>query len=412
MLAKLFAFIGFVLLSFALEAQEVLGFGLTEGRTKVQIPIEIQNNLIIIPLVLNGQVPLKFILDTGVRTSILTEKTYSDILNLPYTRKYSVSGPGGSKIVDAYVTNNVTLDLPGIHGEGHALLVLDQDYLELRNYLGTDVQGILGYELFSRFVIQVNYEKKVLIVQHPDTFKPKKKFDQIPIVVEDTKPYLSASVKLSNTSEVKVKLLVDSGASHGLILEPNSDPLLKVPDKHIESLIGRGLGGIITGQIGRIKALQLGQYTINDVICNFPDPNSYMDSIKNNRHVFRNGAIGGEILSRFNVIFNFPGEKILFKKNSSFKKEFYFNLSGLTLKAKGSRLRKYEITDVRESSTAAGAGLKKGDIVLVVNGITATDLDLNSVNGLFNSKPGRRIYLEIERDGVRMKKEFRLENQI
>jgi len=412
MLAKLFALIGFVLLSFALEAQEILGFGLTEGRTKVQIPIEIQNNLIIIPLVLNGQVPLKFILDTGVRTSILTEKTYSDILNLPYTRKYSVSGPGGSKIVDAYVTNNVTLDLPGIHGEGHALLVLDQDYLELRNYLGTDVQGILGYELFSRFVIQVNYEKKVLIVQHPDTFKPKKKFDQIPIVVEDTKPYLSARVKLSNTSEVKVKLLVDSGASHGLILEPNSDPLLKVPDKHIESLIGRGLGGIITGQIGRIKALQLGQYTINDVICNFPDPNSYMDSIKNNRHVFRNGAIGGEILSRFNVIFNFPGEKILLKKNSSFKKEFYFNLSGLTLKAKGSRLRKYEITDVREASTAAGAGLKKGDIVLVVNGITATDLDLNSVNGLFNSKPGRRIYLEIERDGVRMKKEFRLENQI
>lgn len=412
MLAKQLTLIGFVLLSFASEAQEVLGFGLTEGRTKVQIPIEIQNNLIIIPLVLNGQVPLKFILDTGVRTSILTEKTYSDILNLPYARKYSVSGPGGSKIVDAYVTNNVTLDLPGIHGEGHALLVLDQDYLELRNYLGTDVQGILGYELFSRFVIQVNYEKKVLIVQHPDTFKPKKKFDQIPIVVEDTKPYLSASVKLSNTSVVKVKLLVDSGASHGLILEPNSDPLLKVPDKHIESLIGRGLGGTITGQIGRIKALQIGQYTINDVICNFPDPNSYMDSIKNNRHVFRNGAIGGEILSRFNVIFNFPGDKIFLKKNSSFKKEFYFNLSGLTLKAKGSRLRKYEVTDVRESSTAAGAGLKKGDIVLVVNGITATDLDLNSVNGLFNSKPGRRIYLEIERDGVRMKKEFKLENQI
>lgn len=412
MLAKLLALICFVTFSFASEAQEVLGFSLTEGRSKVQIPIEIQNNLIIIPLVLNGQVPLKFILDTGVRTSILTEKTYSDILNLPYTRKYSVSGPGGAKIVDAYITNNVTLDLPGIHGEGHAMLVLDQDYLELRNYLGTDVQGILGYELFSRFVVQINYEKKTLIVQHPNSFKPKRKFEALPIVVEDTKPYLTASVKLTDTSNVKVKLLMDSGASHGLILEPNSDSLLQVPEKHIESLIGRGLGGIITGQIGRIKALQVGRFTINDVICNFPDPNSYMDSIKNNRHVFRNGAIGGEILSRFTVIFNFPGEKVYLKKNASFKKEFFFNLSGLTLKAKGSRLRKYEITDVRETSAAAEAGLKKGDIVLVVNGIPATDLDLNSVNGLFNSRPGRRIYLEIERDGVRMKKEFRLENQI
>lgn len=401
-----------VLAAVSSRAQEVLGFALSEGRTKVQIPVEIQNNLVIVPLVLNGQVPLKFILDTGVRTAILTEKTYSDILNLAYTRKYSVSGPGGVKIVDAYVTNNVTLDMPGIHGQGHALLVLDQDYLELRNYLGTDVQGILGYELFSRFVIQIDYEKKTMIVQHPEGYKPKKKFETLPIVVEDTKPYLSATVKMNETSQVKVKLLVDSGASHGLILEPDSDPSLKVPERHIKSIIGRGLGGIITGQIGRIKALELGHYEIDNVICNFPDPNSYMDSIKNNRLVFRNGAIGGEILSRFTVIFNLPGDKIYFKKNSSFKKEFYFNLSGLTLKAKGSRLRKYEITDVRESSSAAAAGLQKGDIVLVVNGISSNELDLNSVNGLFNSRPGRRIYLEIERDGVRMKKEFKLENQI
>ncbi len=136
-----------------------LGFTLSNGKKRVQIPIEVYNNLVVVPVVLNGALPLKFILDTGVRTSILTQKTFSDILNLQYSRKYSISGPGGDKLVDAYVTNNVSIDLPGVSGKGHAMLVLAEDYLELRNYLGTDVHGILGYELFSRFIIEIDYQK-------------------------------------------------------------------------------------------------------------------------------------------------------------------------------------------------------------------------------------------------------------
>src|SRR5688572_10869504 len=163
-----------------------LGFTLNNGKKRVQIPIEVYNNLVVIPVVLNDALPLKFILDTGVRTSILTQKTFSDILNLPYSRKYTISGPGGDKLVDAYVTNNVTIDLPGVTGRGHAMLVLAEDYLELRNYLGTDVHGILGYELFSRFIIEIDYQKKILTLMTPERFRKRGKFEAIPIVIEDT----------------------------------------------------------------------------------------------------------------------------------------------------------------------------------------------------------------------------------
>ena len=157
-----------------------LGFSLADGKKKVQIPIEIHNNLIVIPVVLNDALPLKFILDTGVRTTILTQKTFTDILNLVYTRKYTIAGPGGENLVDAYVTNNVSLELPGVHGRGHAMLVLGKDYLELRNYLGTDVHGILGYELFSRFIIQIDYEKRVLTLMLPEKFRRKRKYQADP----------------------------------------------------------------------------------------------------------------------------------------------------------------------------------------------------------------------------------------
>jgi hypothetical protein len=391
---------------------QVLGFSLPAGKTKVQFPIEIYNNLVVVPMILNNQLPLKFILDTGVRTSILTEKAYSDILNLQYSRKYTIAGPGGEKLVDAYVTNNVSLDMPGVQGRGHAMLVLDQDYLELRNYLGTDVHGIMGYELFSRFIIEVDYERKTLTLMLPQRFKEKRRFQWMPIHIEDTKPYITVSLEMNDTTTLSAKLLIDSGASHGLFLETSSNPKIRVPEKNVTSIVGRGLGGVITGQIGKINSLKLGKYKISNVLTSFPDPNAYMDTLKTNRSIFRNGSIGGEILSRFTVIYNFPGERVYFKKNSQYKKDFYYSLSGLTIRAKGARLKNFEITNIRPNSTSEQADVKVGDRIISVNGISASDLDLNTINGFLNSKPGRKINLQIERSGVKMKRQFFLEDPL
>lgn len=390
---------------------QVLGFSLADGKTKVQMPIEIHNNLVVLPVVLNGALPLKFILDTGVRTTILTQKSFTDILNLSYSRKYTIAGPGGEKLVDAYVTNNVSLELPGVTGRGHAMLVLEDDYLELRNYLGTDVHGILGYELFSRFIIEIDYEKKQLTLMLPERFRQRRKFHAIPIRIEDTKPYVTTPIVLADGTQFTSKLLVDSGASHGLMLDPESDSRIHVPEHSVSSVIGRGLGGEIMGKVGRIKELHLGPFELKEAIANFPDPDSYFDSLKTGS-VPRNGSIGGETLSRFTVVFNFPKEEMYLKKNRSFKKPFHYNLSGLTVKAKGSKLNVFEVTGVRRLSVADKAGVQEGDILVTINGLLCSSIDLNVVNALFNYRPGKKINLTIERNGQRLKKDFRLQDQI
>lgn len=390
---------------------QALGFVIADGRKKVEIPIQIQNNLIVVPLILNDVLPLRFIVDTGVRTAILTQKAFSDILNLPYSRKYSVSGPGGEKIIDAYVTNNVSLALPGVTGRGHALLVLEEDYLELRNYLGTDVHGILGYELFSRFIVKIDYSKKIMTLTLPEKFHPGKKYEEIPMLVEDTKPFILTSINLTASNSMTAKLLMDTGASHGLMLEPSSDERILVPTHTVSTVIGRGLGGVITGKTGRIESLKLGNYMLNEVLVNFPDPNSYMDTLKNSL-TFRHGTVGGEILSRFIVIFNFPQGKLYLKKNANFNKKFYMNLSGLDVKAKGAELDIFEVSDVRSLSPAENVGIQRGDIIVSVNGIPTRELMLDQVNGMLSTKPGKKVTLVIERNAVRYKFEIKLESQI
>ncbi|HEY3402038.1 MAG TPA: aspartyl protease family protein [Ohtaekwangia sp.] len=401
----------FLLCCSAFSKAQNLGFTLTDGQRRVQIPFEVYNNLIVVPVVLNDALPLKFILDTGVRTAILTQKTFTDILNLPYSRKYSIAGVGGKKIVDAYVANNVSLSLPGVVGRGHAMLVLEEDYLELRNYLGTDVHGILGYELFSRFIIQVDYEKKLLTFMTPDRFRKKRKFQMLPMKIEDTKPYIITPVELEDGTTLNAKLLMDAGASHSLLLDPQSDSRIKVPQNVVSSVIGRGLGGEIFGKIGRIKSVSLGTHTLNNVIANFPDPNSYSDTLKRS-FAFRNGSLGGEIMSRFTVVFNFPQEEFYFKKNAAFKKSFHYNLSGMIVKAKGAQLNVFEVTEVRKQSAADRAGVLPGDLILSINGVSYPMLNLNLVNAFFNNRPQKKIRMEINRDGQRMKKEFILEDQI
>ncbi|MDH5474917.1 MAG: aspartyl protease family protein [Cyclobacteriaceae bacterium] len=388
-----------------------LGFNIPDGVKKVKVPFQLHHNLVIIPVILNNTLPLKFVLDTGVRTTILTEKTYSDILNLEYDKHIVISGVGGGKLVNAYITNGVTLEIPGIKGEGHAVLVLENDYIELSNYLGTDVNGILGYEVFSRFIVEINFESKILTLIKPEYYKPKKKYRKIPISIEDTKPYIIANLEQSNGKVIEIKLMVDSGASHGLLLEEGSHDEIYIPSPYIDSNIGRGLAGDLTGKIGREKALIFGSYFFKDIVTTFPNSNNYLDSIKRG-YVYRNGTIGGEIISRFKIIFNYSEGALYLKKNSKYNKKFEYNISGVIIKAKGLKLNDYVIEEVRKGSSAQIAGLLKGDKIISVNNMSVKNATLEEVIGYINSKHNKLIKVEIYRKGYVIKKKFRVERQI
>jgi len=389
-----------------------LGFSLANGATKAEIPIEIHNNLVIVPVILNNQLPLKFIVDTGVRTTILTEKIYSDILRLAYSKKFTISAPGGLNTVNAYIANNVTIDMPGIHGRGHAMLVLENDFLELRSSLGSEVHGILGYELFSRFVIKIDYEARLMTLMLPQKFKPSRKFTRLPITVEDTKPYYVAELRINDTTSMSAKLMIDTGASHGLFLDTESNEKLNVPAKNISCTIGKGLGGLISGRLARINILRIGRYTISSMIASFPDPNSYFDTLRTGRLVYRNGSIGGEVLSRFQVVFDFPREKIYLKPNHTFRKNSYYNMSGITVKATGASLREFVVVEVRGQSSAFKQGVKVGDRIFSINNMLTSEMDLSEINGYFNSRPGKRLAMKIIRDTEVIDKEILLVNEI
>ena len=392
---------------------QILGFKIEGDATRAKYPVEVYNNLMGIPVVVNNRLPLRFVLDTGVRTTILTEKSFSDLLQLEYNKKYTIAGIGEYPLIEAYVTNGVSLTLPGIKGEGHAMLVLEDDYLELRNYLGTEVHGVLGYEIFSRFIVGIDYDKKVLTITTPEVYKKKRRWLTIPISVEDTKPYVQSSITYYDqpNDTISLKLLIDTGASHGLILNRETDPRITLPEKHIRTTLGRGLGGRLEGELAKIKSFAIGGACWEDVIATVPNEGYLLDSLTGNK-VYRNGSVGGDILSRFKIVFNFPLEEIYVRPGRTFKKDFNYNLSGITVKAIGSSLNKFQIVEVRENSAAAISGIREGDRLISINNVETEDLELSRIVALLNSKAKKKLNIVVERNGKESRHIFVLENRL
>lgn len=406
-----------VLLGFCCVAQEKkypparpLGFVLPDEYEKAEIPFEIYNNLIVIDVMLNRSLPLKFVLDTGVRTTVLTEKTLSDLLNLEYSRKITIPGVGGEKLVDAYVVNDVSLNIGAIEGTGHALLVLERDLLQLKNFLGVNVHGILGYELFSRFVVDINYDRKIIELYRPDDFHRKARFVSLDISIEDTKPYINGGVLIRKEKGlVDGRFMIDTGASHALLLDTRSNDAIKIPTPSISTTLGRGLGGNIHGKVGRVDKFIFEGFDFNGVITTFPDPSSYDVYYEDE---YRNGTIGGGIMTRFHVIFDYANSKLYLKKSRRYRDPFEFNISGLIIKATGVYLRQFEIDFVRKNSSADKAGLKVGDKITVINGVSTVKYSLEELIGKLNDKENKRIRLTVLRNEQPMQFDFRLHRLI
>lgn len=395
--------------------QQQVGFSFEPGVRRMEIPFERFNNLVVIPVTVNDQLTLKFILDTGVQNTILTNKLYGDVLGLEYDRELIIHGPGENDSIRVLVVDNIDMSVAKIQGKNTPLVILEDDFLKLSNNLGSDVHGIIGYDLFKQFVIQVDFNDNKIIFHDPERFKKKKYFRRsnfyrkIPISIERTKPYMNARINQRDGSKENVKLMIDTGASHAVLLNPASNQKIEVPKEHLRSVLGRGLGGEIYGLVGRIDQIRFDKFEFDDVVSFYPDADHYGYGLRSGD---RNGTIGGEILTHFNYVMDYKGKALYLQEGDEFEKTFEFDLSGMEIMSFGTKYDFIMVKYVREGSPASLAGVQRGDIIKSINGKESEGTSLNYVNAVLRSKPGKRIFMRLQRGTENIKVKFVLERMI
>src|SRR5690606_32058503 len=143
-------------------------------------------------------------------------------------------------------------DLGPVEGVFQSILVLEEEFLELESVLGIPVYGILGYEFFKYNPIKVNYDEGKMIFYKSSALKWRPLlFRKLDMNIHENKPYISTEVKQKDGSMLYPKLLIDTGANHGLLLNRETTDDITMPPLFLESSLGQSLGGLLYGYIGR-----------------------------------------------------------------------------------------------------------------------------------------------------------------
>lgn len=301
----------FILCLFIINSLSVFGqndFQFEKGVDKAVIPFKIINNLIFIPINVNG-VELNFLLDSGVEETILFGMEDRKEVNFYNIEKITLRGLGSETSIEGLKSTNNILEIKGLKSTNHLFyIVLDQSF-NLSSHVGIPVNGIIGYNFLKSNLVEINYAKRRIIV-YKDNDKSRKriqkKFETLPITIERNKPYIQSSVVIKSV-EIPAKLLVDIGNSDAIWLFENKEKGIFIPQKNFEDYLGKGFSGDVEGKRAQIKKFTFSKFEFNSPIVAFPDSSS----IKNVRMVKnRAGSIGAEILKRFNLIFDYHNQKM------------------------------------------------------------------------------------------------------
>ena len=388
----------FLLVIFILQGAchaQVPGFFMKEDSRKVIIPFYASNSLIILPVSINGNTPINFLLDTGVRSNILFSRVLGDALGLEYTRQLKLVGADGSTDLSASVSPINHFDLGPIEGVFQSLLVLDEEFFGLESVIGIPIYGIIGHEFFKYNPIKIDYDNEKIEFYEQGGLKWRPLFyRKLDLSVEDSKPFINAEVRQRDGSILDAKLLVDTGANHGLLLNRETTDAITMPPLFIESELGQSLGGILYGYVGRVDYMELAGYRLKDVLTSYPEETAFSYVIKESG---RQGSLGAEVLGRTKLILDYPRDRIFVKKAENFYAPFQFDMSGMSLKKIPNDDNRIYISEVRIGSPAANAGIMPYDEILEINNVPTFIWELSDINKLMRSEPGREITMEIRR---------------
>ena len=359
------------------------------------IPFEIVGSYVIIKARINDSSTLNLILDSGIRNTIITELMTGDKISLNYSDVRELMGLGGGEHLEAYASNSNTLRIGKLKLDYKTVYVLKNDVFNLSKHTGTKINGLIGVDLFQNYTVEIDYTHKRIRFYDPKTMSLPKGYGMLPINIEAQKMFVELSVIQSDSTRKQVRMLVDTGAELNAWFQTYTKESVELPAKWVQGTIGEGFNGIITGKYGHISQICFGEFCLKNPIVSFPDSAAIKEIISVSK---RDGTIGSQLLSRFNLYIDYPQKKIYFKPNENFNNRYAYNVAGIEIIQISPNINLVEVLDVWANSPAAIAGVQKGDQIFEINGSIAFDMTMGEIRKLFETPSKRPLRMTLMRN--------------
>ena len=362
------------------------------------IPIDLWGNHVFLKACVDGR-ELDFILDTGAGNTSL-DLDVAKQLGVKLGATFSVGGAGPARVSAARV------DDASVAVEGSSItqpVVSAIDLSRLPRFEGHRIDGILGYDFISRYVVAIDYARHELRVYDRPAFQYDGPGVSVPIMLINRFPHLNADVKLADGATIRGHMVIDVGSNGSLSLTKafvDKNRLRQRVGPTIRRTGGGGVGGATTSDLGRLASLSIGGIELSRPLVNLFGDSAGSLSVSGSWE----GNIGGAILRRFTLFLDYQGKRMIFEPNASLHEPFEADMSGMLLRLNDS-LTTIVVETVAQASPASEAGIQPGDEIVSVNGVPGSQKLLGELRDRLR-KPGERVVLVLRRNGEEKRVEF------
>jgi hypothetical protein len=342
------------------------------------IPFKAIGSTVLLPVSVNGSEPGWFILDSGGNSCIIA-KPFAGRLGLHPTGGGDAKGAGKGTVPYDHYQENIRFTVGGLPLECPQRHVIGLDFSNQPEVIGTSIDGVLGTDFFSTYVLEIDYARRVVRAFDPASFHYTGHGQSVPMTVNANRlPLIDALLTVNGKDSVKRRLLVDSGSQDAV----DDDFVLRSKD------VRSAMGGIGTGQpfevrTGRFSNVRIGRFEIIDV----PGAAGGVP------------LVGGEMLRHFTVIFDWPRKRLIFEPDASFSRNLGDSgAAGVALRSNPDGTARVDF--VGAGTPAARAGFAPGDVITAIDGTALPKFEFQQLQELFRRERSYRI--DILRNGTRL----------
>lgn len=275
------------------------GFFLPDSVEEMTLKYRTVRGLIVLPVKINDSVEVNLVLDTGCRNLVLFGKKFRKFFRITPGRPVQFSGLGSGAPVTGSLSINNKVSIEHVMGEGIPVVIVNNSNLFAGYY---DVQGVIGYEIFLKFEIELNAKARLITFRPALRTVPRPGYFRMPLHIVDARPVMDSQVDIDGTNPLMLELMIDTGSSLGLLLKTTNITAFNYP--HREKALGLGLNGPITGYQVTSDRLRIDALEMENV------PTGIVSSPWHN-----NASIGMAILKDYIVVVNYCKACAYFKRN-------------------------------------------------------------------------------------------------